>query len=131
MKKIKNIIWKLITGVSIFGLIVLLLSAFADCFSPLSFSYISFFGLFFPFILAFNVLFFIFWIISWIFFKKWKQMLFTLFIFIICWGSIRTYFPFNSKTNFCQRLNMDYIKFCAAAFKYILVAEIYYGNAIF
>ena len=118
MKKIKNIIWKLITGISIFGLIVLLLSAFADCFSPLSFPYIPFFGLFFPFILAFNVLFFIFWIISWIFFKKWKQMLFTLFVFIICWGSIRTYFPINSKTKEIPENSIKILTYNVMRFEY-------------
>jgi len=76
------------------GLIVLLISSFSNRVSPLTNIYLPYFGLFFPFILAFNLAFFFLWLIA----KQWKQAGITLLIFIICWGSISTYFPLHRPT---------------------------------
>lgn len=82
---------KFITYVSLFFLII---SSFSDRISPLTFSYISYFGLFFPFIFVFNILFLFFWLIS----KKWKQVFVILIVFIICREAIYTYFPIHNTT---------------------------------
>ena len=84
-------IWRLITIIAVTSWIVLLLSAFADRISPHTNPYIPFLGLFFPFILAFNVAFLAFWII----FRKWKHTLLSFIVLLLCWGSVRTYFPFH------------------------------------
>ncbi|MCC8146599.1 MAG: endonuclease/exonuclease/phosphatase family protein, partial [Bacteroidales bacterium] len=76
------------------SLIVLLGSAFSNRISPLSSTYIPYLGLFFPFVLAFNILLLFFWVI----FRKWLQALTFILVIIVCWGSIRTYFPINPKT---------------------------------
>ena len=47
-------------------------------------------GLFFPVFLLVNVFFLIFWAIVYR-----RFFLFPLLVFILCWGSIRTYFPIN------------------------------------
>ncbi|MDH8702314.1 endonuclease/exonuclease/phosphatase family metal-dependent hydrolase [Dysgonomonadaceae bacterium PH5-43] len=91
MKTFKKFALTVITLVFILSIIVLLISAFSDRISPLRNVYISFFGLFFPFILGFNILFLIIWAI----FKKWKYVAISFLVLIICSGSIRAYFPIN------------------------------------
>lgn len=91
---LKTFLWQILTIIACFFLITLLISAFSDRISPLTNVYVAYFGLFFPFILAFNILFFIVWLI----FRKWKQVLVTFLVFIISWGAIRTYFPLHRKT---------------------------------
>ncbi|MDR0863790.1 MAG: endonuclease/exonuclease/phosphatase family protein [Candidatus Symbiothrix sp.] len=91
---VKKFLWQIPTTIAYASLVVLLISAFSDRVSPFTNSYIPFLGLFFPFILLFNVLFFLFWLI----FKKWAQAAVTIGVFLICWGSIHTYFPLHTKT---------------------------------
>lgn len=90
----KRIIAYIATSISIIALILLLISAFADRVSPLSNSFIPYLGLFFPFILGFNILFLIIWII----WKKWKQTFLSILVIAVCWGTIQTYFPINKRT---------------------------------
>ncbi|MDR1681828.1 MAG: endonuclease/exonuclease/phosphatase family protein [Candidatus Symbiothrix sp.] len=85
---------RLITILAVLSLVVLLFSAFADRVSPLTSRYIPFLGLFFPFILAFNVAFGVFWLL----FRQWKQFFLTVVVLFICWASIRTYFSFHNRT---------------------------------
>jgi len=73
----------------------LLLSAFSGYVSPVRYIFFSYLGLFFPFIFVINLAVFFVWIL----FKKWKQVLLHLLIFILCAGAIRTYFPLNKKTD--------------------------------
>jgi endonuclease/exonuclease/phosphatase family metal-dependent hydrolase len=101
---IKQFFWRILTVIGGVGLVVLLISAFSDRISPLTNPYIPFLGLFFPFILAFNGLFLLFWLL----FKKGKQALVTFVVLVICWGSIHTYFPVHGKT---KEVPEDCIKF--------------------
>jgi endonuclease/exonuclease/phosphatase family metal-dependent hydrolase len=94
MVKLKRFFWRILTVIACFSLLVLLVAAFSNRVSPLTNPYIPYFGLFFPFILGFNVLFLFFWLI----FRKWKQVLLTVAALLVCGGSIRTYFPMHSKT---------------------------------
>jgi len=87
-------VWQVLTVVAAIGWLFLLISAFSDRVSPVSHSYIPFLGLFFPVILLFNGLF----LCVWLLFRKWKQVIATLIVFIICGGAIRTYFPVHRKT---------------------------------
>jgi endonuclease/exonuclease/phosphatase family metal-dependent hydrolase len=76
------------------ALFFLFLSSFSDRVPP-SFSIVfAFLGLFFPFIFALNLFFFLICIL----FRQWKQIFIFIGVFLICSGAIRTYFPFNSKT---------------------------------
>jgi endonuclease/exonuclease/phosphatase family metal-dependent hydrolase len=92
--RVKKFLWQIPITIAYISLIILLIAAFSDRISPFSNQYIPFFGLFFPFILAFNVLFLLFWLI----FKKWVQVIVTISVLLICWGSIHAYFPFHSRT---------------------------------
>ncbi|MDR0541944.1 MAG: endonuclease/exonuclease/phosphatase family protein [Dysgonamonadaceae bacterium] len=86
--------WQILTVVAAIGWIFLLISAFSDRISPLNYPYLPFFGLFFPVILLFNILFLCFWLL----FRKWKQFLITLAVLLICGGAIHIYFPIRGKT---------------------------------
>lgn len=94
MKELRKFFWYIISIISFLSLILLLISAFSDRISPISNSSIPYLGLFFPFILTFNFIF----LIIWILFQKWRQVVITIIFFVICWGSIRTYFPINIQT---------------------------------
>ncbi|MDR0427632.1 MAG: endonuclease/exonuclease/phosphatase family protein [Dysgonamonadaceae bacterium] len=94
MKQFKKFIWNIVTILSCIGLIALLVSAFSDRVSPLNYPYIPFFGLFFPFILAYNAAFFVLWIL----FRKWTQVVLSLVVFVACIGPVRHYFPIHSRT---------------------------------
>ncbi|MDR2843626.1 MAG: endonuclease/exonuclease/phosphatase family protein [Candidatus Symbiothrix sp.] len=98
-----RLVWRLVTGIAVVGLCVLLLSAFSDRISPQTNRYIPFFGLFFPFILGFNVLFLVFWL----FFHQWKQFFLTALVLLICGGAIHIYFPMHQRT---QEVPKDCIK---------------------
>jgi len=94
MKRIGKLIGIILKTVGYIALTVLLLAAFSDRISPLVFVWASYLGLFFPFILGLNVLVFVFYLL----FRQWKHVGIYLIAFLICSGSIRTYFPFHTKT---------------------------------
>jgi endonuclease/exonuclease/phosphatase family metal-dependent hydrolase len=94
MKWIKKFAWIILKTISFIALFCLLLSAFSDRISPETNYLITYFGLFFPFILAFNLLLFILCILL----RKWKHVILTFIVFLICLGSIHTYFPVHRKT---------------------------------
>jgi endonuclease/exonuclease/phosphatase family metal-dependent hydrolase len=91
---LKKIIRQILTIIAVFGLVILLIAAFSDRISPLTNVYVAYFGLFFPFILAFNVLFLFVWLIA----KEWKRSLLTVLVLLLSWSSIHTYFSFHRKT---------------------------------
>ncbi|MDR1764303.1 MAG: endonuclease/exonuclease/phosphatase family protein [Dysgonamonadaceae bacterium] len=91
--KLKSFFGGIVSIINAVALGILLLSAFSDYVSPLRFLPAAYLGLFFPFILLGNLLFFIFLIII----RKWKQVLLSLAVFLICSSSIFTYFPIHFK----------------------------------
>ncbi|MDR1436997.1 MAG: endonuclease/exonuclease/phosphatase family protein, partial [Candidatus Symbiothrix sp.] len=94
MLQIKNIIILILKAVSVVTLLALLASAFSDRVSPYTCIWLQYSGLFFPFILWFNVFLFI----LFLFLRKWKTSLIFTAVFLICFDSIHTYFPFHSRT---------------------------------
>jgi endonuclease/exonuclease/phosphatase family metal-dependent hydrolase len=94
MRILKKYFRRIFIFIAYAGLIVLLISSFSNRVSPLTNIYLPYFGLFFPFILAFNLVFFILWLIT----RQWKQAGITLLIFVVCWGAISTYFPLHRQT---------------------------------
>jgi endonuclease/exonuclease/phosphatase family metal-dependent hydrolase len=86
--------WRILTVAAAIGWIFLLVSAFSDRISPVDYPCIPFFGLFFPVILLFNIVFLCFWLL----FRKWKQLLLTLAVLLICGNAIHSYFPIHGKT---------------------------------
>jgi endonuclease/exonuclease/phosphatase family metal-dependent hydrolase len=92
-KTLVRFIWQILTVVAVVGWVFLLISAFSDRVSPLQNSNIPFFGLFFPVILLINLVFFSIFLI----FQKWKHVIAAVVIFVICGGSIRTYFSLHTR----------------------------------
>lgn len=72
----------------------LLLSAFSVYISPQRLVFLSYSGLFFPFIFVGNLAVFF----TWLIFKQWKQSLIFLAVFAVCGGAIYTYCPLHGKT---------------------------------
>ncbi|MDR1527215.1 MAG: endonuclease/exonuclease/phosphatase family protein [Dysgonamonadaceae bacterium] len=93
-KVLVRFIWQILTLLAVVGWIFLLLSAFSNRISPLNHPYVPFFGLFFPVILLYNLLF----LCLWLLFRKWKQLLVTLVVWGVCGGAIYTYYPIHGKT---------------------------------
>jgi len=91
LKKFLRIILQTLNAIVLTGL---LLSAFSGYVSPYHFVFLSYFGLFFPFILVGNIGVFIVWLL----FRQWKQALIHLIAFVICGGAIYTYCPLHTKT---------------------------------
>jgi endonuclease/exonuclease/phosphatase family metal-dependent hydrolase len=87
-------IWHILTLTAAVGWVFLVVAAFSDRVPPLNFPYVPFFGLLFPVVLAFNLLF----LCLWLLFRKWKQLLVTILLLVVCGGAIRTYFPIHGKT---------------------------------
>jgi len=92
LKKFFRIVILIFNAIILGGL---LLSAFSGYVSPHRFVLLSYFGLFFPFIFAGNILVFIVMLI----FKQWKLVCLHLVVFGICGGAIYTYCPLHGKTD--------------------------------
>jgi len=94
MKFVRKFFGVFIYILNILALIALLLAAFSGYVSPFREIFFSYLGLFFPFIFLFNfAVFFI-----WLFTKQWKLAGLNFLVFLICIGSIHTYFPIHRKT---------------------------------
>jgi endonuclease/exonuclease/phosphatase family metal-dependent hydrolase len=94
MKYLAKFVGGIAKAIGFIALFILLLSSFSDRVSPYTCLWLQYLGLFFPFILGLNVLFFVIFLI----FKQWKTVLVFLAVFLLCSNSIHTYFPFHSKT---------------------------------
>jgi len=95
MKPLKKFFWIVIQTLNIIALGTLLLSAFSGYISPYRLVFLSYLGLFFPFILIINFAVFILWLL----FKQWKQALLHFAVLCICGGAIYTYCPLHGKTD--------------------------------
>ena len=90
MKYIGKLLGGILLGINAIAALLLFLSAYSPSIDPHAHPVISSMGLFVPFFLLVNVFFLIFWAIVYR-----RFILFPLLVFILCWGSIRTYFPIN------------------------------------
>ena len=90
MKYIGKLLGGILLGINAIVALLLFLSAYSPSIDPHAHPVISSMGLFFPVFLLVNVFFLIFWAIVYR-----RFILFPLLVFILCWGSIRTYFPIN------------------------------------
>jgi len=95
MKHLKKFFRILIYTLNAIVLTSLILSAFSGYISPHRFVFLSFIGLFFPFIFIGNLAVFS----TWLLFKKWKQSIIHLVVFLICGSAIYTYCPLHRKTD--------------------------------
>jgi len=103
MKPLKKFLWIILLSLNTVVLVGLLLSAYSGFVSPYRFVFLSYLGLFFPFILAANLAVFI----AWLLFRQWKLAFIHLVVFGICGGAIYTYFPLHPRT---EKIPKDAIK---------------------
>jgi endonuclease/exonuclease/phosphatase family metal-dependent hydrolase len=91
----KNIVRYIFVTANVLTALLLIASAFSDRVPPEKSLLFSYLGLLFPFICLLNV----FFIVYWLLFRRWKYSLIGVITFIICWQSVRSYFPlhFNSE----------------------------------
>jgi endonuclease/exonuclease/phosphatase family metal-dependent hydrolase len=94
MKYLAKFIWGIVKAIGFIVLFTFLLASFSDRVSPYTCLLLQYLGLFFPFILGINVVFFIVFLI----FKQWKTCAIFLGVFLLCSGAIHTYFPLHRKT---------------------------------
>lgn len=81
---------------NIIAIVLLILSTKAQTIPPSSIMFIAYLGMGFPFLLALNIVY----LALWILFFRWKYILVQLIALIICWDSIYTYIPLNSRADF-------------------------------
>ena len=80
----------ILLGINAVAALLLFLSAFSPSIDPHVHPVVSSMGLLFPVFLLVNVFFLIFWAVVYR-----RFILFPLLALLVCWGSVRTYFPIN------------------------------------
>lgn len=90
MKSIGRLLTLILLGFNVVASVLLLLSAYSPLFDAHAHPVWSSVGLLFPVFLIANLLFFLFWLVV-----CRRYALFPLLVFLLCWGTIRTYFPVN------------------------------------
>lgn len=92
MKTLKLIFQSLFVVANVVVVILFMIAAFSDRVSPDTSLFFPYVGLLFPVLCVLNFCF----IIYWLFLREWKFLLIGLCSFIICWGPVKSYFPFHS-----------------------------------
>lgn len=105
---LKYIIW----GTNIIAMVLLLLSSLAWTVSPKEHPFYSYLGLFFPFILAINIAYLVFWLVSF----RWKLLLVSVAVLIFCWKPIVTYFPFHLQSKKAPAGSIKFLTYNVRAF---------------
>lgn len=90
MKRLSNVALQFMGGANVASIIMMLLIGHADKVDPEIWPKLSNMSLFFPIILAINVLFLMFWALV-----KLRMTLVPLIGFVLCYGPVRRYCPFN------------------------------------
>ena len=85
-----KILGYILLGVNGIVMLALLLSAYSPHIDPQAHPVWSCTGLFFPVFLLFNLFFLFFWLVIYR-----RYALLPVLTFVLCWGTIRTYFPIN------------------------------------
>lgn len=101
-------------GINLFMLLLLLSSFLSWSISPAHASIFAYLGLGFPFILAANVAFVIFWAVL----LNWKMVLLDLLVMAICYAPITTYFPVNIKTEVAPENSIKFLSYNVRAFNW-------------
>ena len=94
MKLIKFIPMMIFIAINLIVIVAMIFCALTAYLPPQHYPGVSYWGLAFPVFLAMNTLFIVFWLIF-----KWKVTVLPLAGMLLCASSIRTYCPFNIKSN--------------------------------
>lgn len=91
MKSLRIFFRFLFITLNVICLLMMVVAAYSDNVSPEESLMMAYLGLVFPFLVAFNICF----VIYWLFARDWKLLLVCLVGFILCKGPIRHYFPYH------------------------------------
>ena len=90
MKKFLKIVSRFILTINLFVAVLLICCAYSPMLPAAQVPLLSLAGLAFPFVLAANLFFLVFWL-----FVYWRYALVSIITFIICFAQIRAFFPIN------------------------------------
>ena len=90
MSKVLRVALQIIGGANVASILLMLLIGNADKVDPTVWPKLSNMGLFFPVVLAINFFFLVFWALV-----KVKMVIIPLLGFVVCYGPVRKYCPFN------------------------------------
>lgn len=90
IKQLKNITVKIVAGANIATIIIMFLLGFADYVNPVKFPLLSILGMGFPFFLAINMAFLVFWAIF-----KVRMVIIPVVGYLACYVPISIYMPMN------------------------------------
>jgi endonuclease/exonuclease/phosphatase family metal-dependent hydrolase len=88
---LKNIVRYVFVAANTLAALLLVASSYSDRIPPEKSLLFSYLGLVFPFICYLNM----FFLLYWVFLRKWKYLLIGLCAFLICWKPVIHYFPFH------------------------------------
>lgn len=114
MKTLRIIFNLLFAVANVASVLLLVMSAYSDRVSPESSIIFSYLGLLFPLLCVLNLLF----IIYWLFLSEWRYMMIGLCAFMLCWGSVRSYFPFHQPSDMEGREVLKVLTYNVMAFGY-------------
>lgn len=106
MKKILKFVFRLILVINLLVAILLVCCAYSPMLPAARVPLLSLAGLAFPFVLAANVLFLVFWL-----FAYWRYALVSLITFLICFVQIRAFFPMNANGQFPPKNSLKVLSY--------------------
>lgn len=116
LKTLKLLFKSLFVLANVLIVVLFVISAYSDRVSPdtiLSFSYL---GLVFPILCVLNLCFILYWLFLW----EWRFLLIGLCSILICWGSVKKYFPYHSRTKDIPKENvLKVLTYNVMAFAYL------------
>ncbi|KAI4359311.1 hypothetical protein C825_001345 [Parabacteroides sp. ASF519] len=116
LKTLKLLFKSLFVLANVLIVVLFVISAYSDRVSPdtiLSFSYL---GLVFPILCVLNLCFILYWLFLW----EWRFLLIGLCSILICWGPVKKYFPYHSRTKDIPKENvLKVLTYNVMAFAYL------------
>lgn len=106
MKKILKFVSRFILAINLLVAILLVCCAYSPMLSASQMPLLSLAGLAFPFVLAVNVFFFVFWLLAY-----WRYALVSLITFLICFAQIRAFVPMNAASQFPPKNSLKVLSY--------------------
>lgn len=114
MKTLRIFLHFLFAVANVIAVVLLIVSAYSDRFSPDSSIAFSYLGLAFPILCFINLGF----VIYWLFLRIWKLVFVSVVAFLVCWGPVTRYFPFNSRQEVPKEDVLKILTYNVMAFGY-------------
>ena len=117
MNTIRRLFQGTIFTANVVIIILFILSAYSDRVSPNTFVFMSYLGIAFPLLCLITAAFTVYWIIS----TEWRYFLLNMCCFLLCWGAIKNYCPYNpssSETEISKGNTIKVLTYNVMAFGY-------------